>query len=87
MKTIMRRLCRLEEKVATHEIGGPSPAEVLRERRRRRFEASGLPYEERAPDPTLYEHGRRPTCAEILRGAHARRHAESVRAERAEQVL
>ena len=85
MKTIIRRLCRLEEKVATHEIGGPSWVDVLRERRRRRFEASGMPYEERAPGPRLYEHGRRPTWAEILRSARARRGAESQCAERVEQ--
>jgi hypothetical protein len=87
MKTIIRRLCRLEEKVATHEIGGPSWVDVLRERRRRRFEASGMPYEERAPEPLLYEHGKQVTWAEILRSARARRHAESLRADRVEQVL
>src|ERR1019366_9298998 len=41
--------------------------------------------EERAPGPRLYEHGRRPTWAEILRSARARRGAESQCAERVEQ--
>jgi hypothetical protein len=87
MKTIMRRLCRLEERVATHESCGPSPVEVLRERRRRRFAASGLTYVERPREPLVFEHGRPPTCAEVLRVARARRHAESLGAERVEQVL
>jgi hypothetical protein len=87
MKTIIRRLCRLEENVATHEIGGPSWVDVLRERRRRRLEANGLPYVERPQEPLVFEHGKRPTCAEVLRAARARRHAESLRAERVEQVL
>ncbi len=87
MKTIIRRLCRLEEKVAAYEIEGPSWVDVLRERRRRRAEANGLPYVERPLEPLVFEHGRRPTCAEVLRAARARRHAESLRAERVEQVL
>ncbi len=86
MKTIIRRLCRLEENVATHEIGGPSWVDVLRERRRR-AEASGLPYVERPREPLVFEHGRRPTCAEVLRAARARRHTASLGAERVEQVL
>jgi hypothetical protein len=89
MKTIARRLRLLENRVASHEIGGPSPVEVLRERRRRRLEASGLPYEERAPESILYELGRRPTCAEVLRSARTRRcaDAESGRAEKTEPNL
>jgi hypothetical protein len=67
------RLRLLESRSSGQEIGKPSPADVLRERRRRRLEASGLPYE----DPSLYVNGRRPTCAEILRGARARRCADS----------
>ncbi|SRR5260370_42069985 len=89
MKTIARRLRLLENRVASHEIGGPSPAEVLRERRRRRLEASGLPYEERALEPLPFELGRRPTCAEVLRSARARRcaDAESRRRQKTEQNL
>ena len=73
MKAIIRRLRLLENRVDSHEIGGPSWAEVLRERRRRRFEASGLPYEERAHGLLLGEHGRPQSWAEVLRGARARR--------------
>ena len=87
MKLITRRIRLLENRVASHEIGGPSPVEVLRERRRRRLEASGLSYLERPLEPLVFEHGRRPTCAEVLRAARARRHAESLRAEKVEQVL
>src|SRR5260370_39073606 len=87
MKAIITRLCRLEEKVATHEIGGPSWVDVLRERRRRRLEANGLPYVERPREPLVFAHGRRPTCAEVLRAARARRQAESRRTERVEQML
>ena len=73
--------------MANHETGGPSWVDVLRERRRRRLEVSGLPYEEPAWEPLVFEHGRRPTCAEVLRAARARRHADTLRAERVEQVL
>jgi hypothetical protein len=87
MKAIITRLRRLEERVANHETGGPSWVDVLRERRRRRLEASGLAYEEPAREPLVFEHGRRPTCAEVLRAARARRHTASLGAERVEQVL
>jgi hypothetical protein len=78
MKLITRRIRLLKNRVASHEIGGPSPVEVLRERRRRRLEASGLPYEEPALDPLLIANGRRPTYAEILRSVRARRRAEEM---------
>ena len=54
------------------------------ERLRRRL---GPAYQEPPPlDPALYANGRRPTWAEVLRSARARRHAESLPAERVEQV-
>jgi hypothetical protein len=82
MKFINKRICLLEKRVANHEIGGPSAVEILRERRRRRAEASGQQYVEHQPDPALYANSRRPTCAEILRSARARRcvRAEAERA-------
>ena len=82
MKFINKRICLLEKRVANHEIGGPSAVEILRERRRRRAEASGLPYVERPLDPALFADGRRPTWAEVLRSARARRcvNAEAERA-------
>ena len=88
MKTIDRRLCRLERKF-TPEVDHESRrlADMIRERRHRRLEASGLPFEER-PDLSLYELGRRPTLAETIRHCRAQRRAqgEARRAERAEQV-
>ena len=87
MKLITKRLCRLESRVVSREFQGPSAVEILRERRRRCSEASGLPYVERPLDPALYANGRPPTWAEVLRSARARRHAESLRAEKVEQVL
>ena len=80
MKIIDRRIRKLKETVANHEIGGPSPAEVVRERRRRRLEASGLPFEERPPAPLLHAHRRRPTIAEVMRSARTRRLAEAASA-------
>jgi hypothetical protein len=89
MKAIIMRLRRLEERVANRETGGPSPIEVLRERRRRHLEAIGLPYVERPRELLVFEDGRRPTCAEVLRAARARRHADvkSRRAEKTQQNL
>jgi hypothetical protein len=77
MKIIDRRIRKLEETVAHHEIGGPSPAEVVRERRRRRLEGSGLPFEEGPPDPLLYARRKRPTIAEVMRSARTWRLAEA----------
>jgi hypothetical protein len=83
MKHITRRICRLEMRVANHEIGGPSAAEILRERRRRRL---GPIYQEPpAQNPVRYANGRQPTCAEVLRSARARRRANA-EAERATTV-
>jgi hypothetical protein len=85
MKTIISRLRRLEERVADPNFGGPSPAEVLWERRRRRLEAEGLPFEERPPEPGFHTHGSGVLDAEVLLNARARRWAESQRAEVGQQ--
>ena len=55
MRTIIRRVARLEDKIAPQEVGEEEKrimrlAAELRERRRRRLEAMGLPFEE-APLP------------------------------------
>ena len=86
MRTIVRRLCQLEEKV-NRQIAVLGWVEVLRERQRRRAEAEGRPYEEPVRDPKLYENGRRPTWAEVLRSHRARRcaDAQGQSAERTEQ--
>jgi hypothetical protein len=41
MKLITKRICRLGTRVANHEVGGASAADILRERRRQRFIGSG----------------------------------------------
>jgi len=77
MKTIIRRLRRLEGMAADPDFQGPSPAEALWERRRRRLEAEGLPFEERPPGSFRHAHDSGVLDAEILRKARARRWAES----------
>jgi hypothetical protein len=87
MKTIIRRLQQLEDKVVRHEIGGPSCVDILRERQRRRAEADGVPYVEPVRDPIPHVNGRCPTWAEVLRYRRSQRTAEteSRRAEEAAQ--
>jgi hypothetical protein len=67
MKMILRRLNRLEESsIPQIDRGSQSAADLLRERRRRRLEAAGLPYEER-PKPVLHAGVRTLSIAETLR--------------------
>jgi hypothetical protein len=75
MKAIFKRLCRLEDRVASPGFQGPSPAEVLFERRRRRLEASGLPFEDRPPESFLCPHGK--SIADVLRNRRTRRSTEA----------
>ena len=77
MKTIFRRLQQLEDKVARHEIGGPSWGDILRERRRRHAEADGVPYVEPVRDPIPLVNGRSPTWAEVLRYRRSQRSADA----------
>ena len=70
MKAMSTRLRRLEEKVPT-EVIEPSWVGILRERRRRRAEANGQPYEEPVRDPLILPEGTHPTWASILRAARA----------------
>ena len=46
MKSIAHRLCKLENRVAPRRYtdGRPSPAELIRASRRRRYEAEDRPY-------------------------------------------
>jgi len=68
MKAMHRRIRRLEEKWAPEPVSrGPSPADILRERRRRRLEAEGLAFEEPTPIQFTSGAGRRLSVAEILR--------------------
>ena len=67
MKAIDRRLRRLEESFAPEENEqGESLADLIRERRRRRLEASGEPLEDR-PCEVIYDEDRPLSVADILR--------------------
>jgi hypothetical protein len=75
MKTISRRVSTLETQFARRRVEeqGCSMAESIRESRRRRLVASGLPFEERSPEPLLSVDGRCPTIGEVIRHARAQR--------------
>ena len=68
MKALKRRIRRLEQRLAPQPASkGPSPVDILRERRRRRLEAAGQPIEEPAPMSIPVGPGRPRTVVEILR--------------------
>ena len=67
MKTILRRLDRLENARASLDHG-PSMADLIRARRRRRLEASGQPDEDLPPVDYA---GCRTIAARILRAREA----------------
>ena len=74
MRTLIRRLRKLEQKAAPRAFIEPGWVGVLRERRRRRAEAAGVAYVEpaRLPmDAGLFANGRWPSWAEVLR-SHSR---------------
>ena len=78
MKAIIRRLRRLEEVRAVREQDeGPSPIDLIRERRRRRAEANGEPFEERLYRGLTYDPNEAPSVADILRTTQTRRLAVS----------
>jgi hypothetical protein len=79
MKAVIRRLCRLEERVAPPEVVEPSWVAVMRERQRRRAEAEGRPYVEPVREPLVVENPN--DWAEVMRACRARRAAQSQRAE------
>jgi hypothetical protein len=70
MNTITKRLCRLEGTVASRQFQGPSPAEILRERKRRRL---GEAYRESTPLKLTDARGRPLSVAEILRAGRCNR--------------
>ena len=73
MKAIIRRLCRLEEVRAVREqYEGPSPIDLIRERRRHRAEASGEPFEERPCELHLDDQNGPLSVADILRAGRIR---------------
>jgi hypothetical protein len=73
MKAILRRLNRIEQsrapKPTAQDRRMAEIADLIRERRRQRLEAAGLPFQEPPPLPPDY-HGRRLSIAETI---HARR--------------
>jgi hypothetical protein len=70
MKAILSRLDRIEQSIAPKPTAQDRRmaelADLIRERRRRRVEAAGLPFQERPPLPREY-HGRRLSIAETIR--------------------
>jgi hypothetical protein len=72
MKAIIRRLCRLEEVRVVREQEGPSPVELIRERRRRRAEASGKPFEELPYELHVGDQNGSLSVADILRAGRMR---------------
>ena len=72
MKAIAKRIRRLEQRLQPQQEPqadrkGPSPADILRERIRRRAEAAGERFKEPAPGPIRDETDRLLSPAEILR--------------------
>ncbi|MEP7353990.1 MAG: hypothetical protein ABI824_12230 [Acidobacteriota bacterium] len=69
MKTILRRLAKIENARAVRERthGRINPAALLRERRKRRLLAAGMPYTEPARIGRFNADGSLRTIAEILR--------------------
>jgi hypothetical protein len=68
MKTMMRRLRRIEARLAPKpDFASERLAELIRERRRRRLEAAGQPYEELPWHPVELPPGRRLSIAETVR--------------------
>src|SRR5579872_7126682 len=68
--SIDRRIRRLEEKLRNRAESGPSIAEIIRERRRKRLLAEGKePEPERPPVPYFDEAGRPLKIGDIIRQA------------------
>jgi hypothetical protein len=72
MRTISRRLRRLEDSFAPPENEqGESLAELIRARRRRRAEVSGEPFEVR-PCEVIHDQDRQLSVSDILRSGRRR---------------
>jgi hypothetical protein len=68
MKTMIRRLLRLEDKTSMQRNeAGETPAEVLRGRIRRLCEAEGVPFEDLPPEEFADDRGRPLSVASVLR--------------------
>jgi hypothetical protein len=75
MRTLNRRISRLEERFASRlDEERPSPAEVIRERRRRRLAAEGREPEKDPLWKNVIDTGSRPrSIADVIRSARFRR--------------
>ena len=79
MKAVIRRLRRLEEKfVPQEDRESQRVADLIRERRRRRFEASGQPFKDEPRAVAPPGSGRRLSIAETLRRGRQRTHGRNV---------
>ena len=70
MRAINKRLSRLEGAVASHQSQGASPAEILRERKRRHL---GEAYRDSTPVKLTDARGRPLSVVEILRAGRCNR--------------
>ena len=70
MRIINKRLIRLESTVVSRQSRGPSPAEILRERKRRRL---GEAYRDSTPVKLTDAGGRTLSVAEVLRAGRCNR--------------
>jgi hypothetical protein len=76
MNAILRRLDRIEQSLAPKATAQDRRmaeiADLIRERRRQRLQAAGLPFQEPPPFPPDY-HGRRLSIAETIRARREER--------------
>ena len=70
MKTITKRLCRLEGAALSRHSRGPSPADILRERKLRRL---GEAYRDSVVVSLTDDRGRTLSVVEILRAGRCNR--------------
>jgi len=74
MKAILRRVGRLEQRLVPKvDLASQSVADIIRERRRRRLEASGEPFEDLPPARVSAAPGRYLSIAETIRLCRQRR--------------
>jgi hypothetical protein len=81
MKAVIRRLHQLERRLALHPEAESflslSLATIIRERRRRRCDANGEPFEEMPPLCAPLPPGKRLSIAETLRRGRVRAHQQN----------
>ena len=81
MKAIITRIRRMEQRfVPTEDTESQGLAHVIRERRRRRCEANGEPFEELGPPAMRITPGKRLSIAETLRMRRLRAYEQNPQA-------